>query len=624
MDSQIDKNLPAVTVFSLYATSIFPFVLGPVLMMAGGILSGAEVAASLSAPLSIVAHLMAVIAPTAFMIMIKGRLNSYDGSEESIRSLNDFVTKSNRILLLYNIVLAFVIPLSIAQGIKSNNMEFAMFNGNSPIFSLTMIYAGLIMLFSISFYTLYISSLEHMLWWLPFDKRNTTSSNTERFIIMTTVNVIGNGTLTLGTLSVPGISSGDTYHNFLPTLLIIMAIAIAAIAITTITNTLDLKKNIDPINDVIYGLAHRDYTSEPLKIITRNELGLLTNNINRSFSLMKTMFSELAGGVESTLTVSNNLVNNIHESTGSLKDIKQTISTVKDEMNNQSAGVEEANATAAQIIDRIRNLNQEIENQSAAITESSAAIEEMVANVASVSSILEKNTSTVKDLKTASDEGRNRVQNAVDMAERVLSQSASLLEASKSIQTIASQTSLLAMNAAIESAHAGEAGKGFAVVADEIRKLAEQSDKQSKSIEVSLKSLSEAISTVSQNTKEVQQQFNVIYDLSEKVKEQELVISNAMAEQTSGNQQVLDGIRSINSSTTTVRDGAQEMMQGGEQIVEEMQILSKTTQTTNDNMNSIKQVVNQIADLMTTTTAHVEDNSSNVGKLHDEMSQFKF
>jgi methyl-accepting chemotaxis protein len=70
------------------------------------------------------------------------------------------------------------------------------------------------------------------------------------------------------------------------------------------------------------------------------------------------------------------------------------------------------------------------------------------------------------------------------------------------------------MNAAIEAAHAGEAGKGFAVVADEIRKLAEQSNTQGKNIGTQLSELQNIIQGVSDNTRAVQNQFEVIFNLT--------------------------------------------------------------------------------------------------------------
>lgn len=386
----IPEDSSPATLICLLCVSTVPFIIGPIYMIMTGILTSHEVFIALTYPFCIFSHLLAIILPIAYTNILEKKLRSYDGTEQSKKSCNNYISLSRKIIVGYNIFLSIFVPSTIANSISARGLSFSAFENQESYLSLTLIYLGLICLYSIAFYTMYNSFLERKMHYLPFDKTNMTASNKERLILMTTLNLIGSFLLLNGSMSVPKLMERDKFMELLAVLIPIEVLSLIAIAITTITNTKDIAKNLDAVNEVIYSLAHKNYQMQPIPVVTRNEFGLLTNNLNRAFKAVKEIFSEINTNVSSTLTISKELAESIDNSVTELLDAKDTANSVKTEMTNQVAGVEEANATANEIIQHIRHLNNEIENQTSAITQSSAAIEEMVANVDGVTNILKK------------------------------------------------------------------------------------------------------------------------------------------------------------------------------------------------------------------------------------------
>jgi len=402
----------------------------------------------------------------------------------------------------------------------------------------------------------------------------------------------------------------------------IIAFIIAAIVsfimgyniVTPLRKTVNLLKNISE--------GDGDLTQR-LPVEKNNELTLLAKYFNKTMDkvqgTVKTVIKESSVMSDGSQELSQNMA----ETTSALNQITSNISSIKNEIINQSAGVEETSATIKQISDNISRLTGNIDTQANSVNQSSAAVEEMVANIRSVSEILDKNSVAVHELENSAEKGRIVVQKTVELTSKIESDSEGLLEASSVIQNIASQTNLLAMNAAIEAAHAGEVGQGFSVVADEIRKLAEDSSTQGKRISEALKELKDTIGHVTGASKDIQAQFNVIFENTQRVSQQESVIKAAMDEQNAGSQQILNAMQDINDITGEVKSGAQLMEQGGKEIAVEMEKLANVTVEISSSMNEMNSGVSEINNAMAIVNTKTIENDEAIKRVSEEINRFK-
>ena len=548
-------------------------------------------------------------------------LKKYDGSQKSI----DMINRNLKISALGNIAIPITLQVIQATAIvlflKQNNIQLRAFMGQNPTVFIYMVLLGTLFDIGLLFYVLQVRVIEPRLRDIPFTKKQLPLDLIQRNVLTMSFGVLGCMFLIFVTLNPLNLQEGtqSVYKRLLP---IVVYSLIYFVAVNMLL-TDDIKQCLSRINKVTDALTNNDYSIEDQWATNRSELGLIILAVNELKNKSNHILSIFEQSAKRTSSESDDLVSNMDTTKHNVSNITDSIQKIRLEIENQSAGVQESNSSIEQIMGNIRSLNKSIEAQAAGVTQSSAAVEEMVANIASVSQILEKNTEVVNLLTEASDKGQQQVKIAVDTAEGVLQQSAGILQASSIIQNIASRTNLLAMNAAIESAHAGEAGKGFAVVAEEIRKLAEQSSSQSKSIDENLHSLSEAISHITVDIGHVKVAFENIYELSQKVRDQESVIANAMEEQNAGNQQVLEAMRAISDTTTEVKNGSTEMLVGGEQILKEMQALSEITTNISVTMNQITNFSQHITDAVAVTTASSNSTKESLTGLLNELNSFK-
>ena len=614
-------HLPWYAYLFIVLVYISPFVMLTPLGLITELFTSEEFGIIFANPIINAITVLTVASALAMVFWERKFLSQYVDTPECIKKTN-FKLK---IAALGNIVIP--ITLQIIEGtaiiifLKNNNLQLRSFETHNPAIFIYMLLLGALFDFGLLFYILQVRVIEPRLHIIPFEKKELPLDLVQRNVLTMTFGILGCMFLIFVALNPYSLSQGSNsvYGRLGP----ILVYALIYFVVVNLLLTDDIKVCIKRITHVTDELTANNYTVEDQKATNRSELGLIIQGINKFKRKANNILLQFGSSAKKTSTESDDLVSNMDSTRNNVVNITESIKSIKEEIESQAAGVEESNSSIEQIMGNIRSLNRSIEAQAAGVTQSSAAVEEMVANIASVSQILEKNNEVVNLLSEASDKGQKQVKIAVETAEGVLQQSAGILQASSIIQNIASRTNLLAMNAAIESAHAGEAGKGFAVVAEEIRKLAEQSSSQSKAIDENLRSLSDAISNITTDIGHVKVAFETIYDLSQKVREQETVIANAMEEQNAGNQQVLEAMHAISDTTTEVKNGSAEMLIGGEQILKEMKSLQEITTNISVTMGQINNFSQHITDAVAVTTASTNSTKESVTGLLDELSSFK-
>lgn len=540
--------------------------------------------------------------------------NPHDSA--SVVKTNKVAKRFQTVALGFGILNAFFSAL-IVQGAFAEKHVFV---DVAPLYTTC---CGNVFLIAQAFYSLFVQNLERSLKVLPFKKEFKAMSLIVRSAFISTFGAIGFILITI----TPVLSTAlkDVPNTVLVWRYIFPEGILGAIFII-ITSLLQMKSLSAKFREIQFftqKVAEKDYTGENLPVTTRNEIGLLTNDLNVFKDETHALLTDIKKSVDISLDTAENVNSSMTKTSKSVEEIIKNINMVKERASFQSDSVLKSDKTIRTMISKINELNENVNIQVESVSNSSSAVEEMVANIRSVTQILEGNSKTVETLASESETGRKRIKESTDLAANILDKSKGLVEASSVVQSIASQTNLLAMNAAIEAAHAGEAGKGFAVVADEIRKLAEQSNTQGKNIGNQLSELQDIIQGVSDNTKAVQTQFEVIFDLTNKVQQQEAVIRNAMDEQNEGNVQVLQSINEIKSSADVVKENTNVLLSGGKQIGEEMKNLENVTQEITDSMNKMSADSSEITQEVELCHKLSYENQDNLEELSSNVGMFK-
>lgn len=543
-------------------------------------------------------------------------LMDYHQNEETYKRALKWIKLYEALLIVIPVAFCLIFPIILIR------LQAPEYGGTNISTVLVMVSTGNCFLFALIFYVMFIQGFERWLRIIPLHADFKGMPLKIRSVL--TAFFSFTGTLLLALAPLLNIEEGIAVQ----TIIMSKTLPLAGIGICMGLFDLYMQANgftvrLQTALDFTAVMAKKDYTQKAIPIVSRDEFGFLTRELNEFQYGTAALLHKIVRESESLTLLGNELADNMTKTAGTVRHISTNIESVKQQALTQTASVTETAATIEEIVDTIRQLNGSIEIQAASVARSSSSIEQMTAHISSVTQRLERNGELMQQAHEQAINGKKGAHTANEIVAQIAERSGALLETSQIIQNIASQTNLLAMNAAIEAAHAGESGKGFAVVADEIRKLAEESNVQGKRIGEVIKESLQIIEQMTVAGGGAEKTFDKVYELITNLSAQEKEILASMREQENANREILEAVKDINTATVDVKDGSAAMLKSGEQAVKDMRRLDSFTNTVTTSMNEMAAGAVQINNAVQEVNEITQKNKQSIKNLAGEVAKFK-
>ena len=543
-------------------------------------------------------------------------LMNYHQNEEAYEHALKWIKLYETLLIVMPVVFCLIFPIILIA------IQAPEYHGTKIATALAMFSAGNCFLFALIFYVMFIQGFERWLQIIPLHSDFRGMPLKIRSVL--TAFFSFTGTLLIALAPLITLEDETTVQAVITTktlplacIGICMGLFDLYLQASGFTTRLQTSLNFTTV------MAKKDYTQKAIPIISRDEFGFLSRELNEFQYGTAALLHKIVSESESLTLLGNELADNMTKTAGTVRHISTNIENVKQQALTQTTSVTETSATIEEIVNTIRQLNGSIEIQAASVARSSSSIEQMTAHISSVTQRLEKNSELMQQAHEQAVNGKKGAHTANEIVAQIAERSGALLETSQVIQNIAAQTNLLAMNAAIEAAHAGESGKGFAVVADEIRKLAEESNVQGKRIGEVIKESLQIIEQMTLAGGGAEKTFDKVYELITNLSAQEKEILASMREQENANREILEAVKDINTATVDVKDGSAAMLQGSERAAEDMHRLDSFTNIVTSSMNEMADGAMQINNAVQEVHAIAQKNKQSIKNLAGEVAKFK-
>lgn len=327
---------------------------------------------------------------------------------------------------------------------------------------------------------------------------------------------------------------GNGMSFYILNILLVFAITFTCVLIPFILVLKGLSERIRKNSNALNEIAKSGNLVDRLDIRVNDDLGVLTDSINKVMDKLSVMISDIKTESENVHSASNHLSEATDSSVAALTQMQSSLDKINANGNKQHNIITEISQEIDNLEKDSENLTAYMASQSDSMRQNSQSIAEMAENIKKVAQMSMQADTLTTSLAQTSERGTSLVKSSITSISDIQKASVEVQKIIKVIQSIASQTNLLSMNASIEAAHAGEFGAGFSVVANEVRSLAASSAKSAKDIQEHIKDMVAKIEVGVSTSKQAGEAFEQI---AQSVKENQRImqqLSTAMEEQRIG------------------------------------------------------------------------------------------
>lgn len=358
-------------------------------------------------------------------------------------------------------------------------------------------------------------------------------------------------------------------HSLLKKLIIIGVTATILTLIAILSQVVYLGDGLKKVKTFATNLSLGDFSIEPLRIRTKDELGQMSNSLNVMYQDNKGVIQSIAEHAK-TMNGSSILLNQSSKDLNTqFSNIVEIMQNINSEMMSTSAATEEVNASVEEVNSSISLLAEETEN-------STNLAEEIKLRA---SEIEKKSRAAYEQTGELTVSFEKSIEKSIENAAIV--DSISLL--AEVISEIAEQINLLSLNASIEAARAGEQGRGFAVVAGEIGKLASNTSEAVNQIKGTITKIQEAMKDLTDNSKsllgfvtnKVTPDYDTFVGVAKQYGADAVAIENFSKQISNMSFNIAHIVQEVTNAVQSIAESSGQTAENGKEVMEAVNLVSQ-------------------------------------------------